>query len=123
MGRPREFISVGREITVKFVTDQIFAKIGFKGVYTSVSDEALNKTSKDDVKVCGFDAIAPSQKQVFQTPNYPQFYGDYLDCEYNLCTTVGNQVELVIEEGKLRDCDEMLVCFCFETCLSLYMFV
>ena len=112
VGRPRIFISVGVEITVKFVSDQIFAKIGFKGTYTAISEDALNKTTVEtDAKVCGFDAIAPSSKQIFQTPNYPQFYGDYLDCEYNLCTTSGNQVELVIEEGKLRDCDEMLVSF------------
>ena len=108
MGRPRVFVS--REITVRFVTDAIFNKVGFKGTYTSVSDEALNRTS-DEAKTCGFDATVPRRKQVFRTPNYPRFYGDYLECEYNLCATAGDQVELVIEEGKLRDCDEMLVGF------------
>ena len=69
---------------------------------------ALDKQEAKDNKR-GFDVAATVEQQVFETTGYPNGYPFNTDCEWNFCAPSGNQVELVILEGKLRSCDQLQV--------------
>merc|ERR1712150_302034 len=85
---PPNIISTSNEIHVKFSTDSSVNKTGFRILY----NETVTVTPLNDVTGCNgtYDAI----KQEITSPNYPQSYGNSMNCSWTIKVSPGKKVEL-----------------------------
>ena len=64
-------------------------------------------TDSVSISKCSFDITASDQQQLFITPVYTSKYQE--ECEWTLYAVDGYQVELILTEGNLSECEELTV--------------
>jgi len=94
---PRDIVTSGDELNIRFFSDRSVARRGFKLKYTE-----LPATSPAVPSGCGGSKF-PAAGETFASKNFPGVYDNFLDCEWELIPAEGKYAKLTVNSFDIEN--------------------